>query len=186
MRDSSAYFRPALFAGLILAIINFSPGLNLINCFCCAGLFIGGVLAVIFYRMDLPEGHTIMNIDGFYLGLWTGIFAAGFETILDITIGPFIANIKLRMIKNLIHGLFSGLQSTPSMNQQLSNLMDQLTQAIAAAKHPGLIDTLLSFFMIVVVYSIFTIFGALLTSAFLQRRNRPLPPPTNPQPPANM
>lgn len=135
--------------------------------------------------MDLPEGQPIMNIDGFYLGLWTGIFAAGFETILDITIGPLIANIKLQMVKNLVRGLFGGLQSTPGANQQLSKLMNQLSEAIAAAKHPGLMDTLLSFFMMVVVYSIFTIFGALLTSAFIQRRRRSVPPPP-PQTPASV
>jgi len=164
MKNNSVYFRPALFAGLVLAIINFSPGLDLVNCFCCAGLFFGGVLAVLLYRMDMTEGQAIMNIDGFYLGLWTGIFAAGFETVLNITIGPFIAEIKFKMIKNLVARLLGGMQIP-------SDVMDQLSQAIAAAKRPALLDTLLSFFMIVVVYSIFTIFGALLTTAFIQKRN---------------
>ncbi len=164
MRNRSLYFRPAMYAGLILAIINFAPGLDLLNCFCCAGLFIGGVLAVLFYRTDLPPDQPIMNIDGFYLGLWSGIFGAGFETILNITIGPYIADIKFHMLENIIKRMLSGTQIP-------SNIMDQLSQAIAAAKRPGLIDTLLSFFMIVVVYSIFTIFGALLTAAFIQKRN---------------
>ncbi len=161
--NSSAYFRPAMFAGLILAVINFSPGLDLLNCFCCAGLLLGGVLAVLFYKMDLQEGQTILNIDGFYLGLWTGIFAAGFETVLNITIGPFIADIKFNMIKGLIHNIFSGMSIPP-------DLMNQLGQAIDAAKRPALIDSLLSFFLLVVVYAIFTIFGALLTTAFIQKR----------------
>ncbi len=163
MKNNSLYFRPALFAGLIMAIINFAPGLDLVNCFCCAGLFIGGVLAVLFFRLDVPQDYTIMNIDGFYLGLWTGIFAAGFETVLNITIGPFIADIKFQMLKNIINRLLNGMQMP-------SGLMDQLSQAIAAAKRPGLFDTLVSFFLVVVVYSIFTIFGALLTTAFIQKR----------------
>ena len=163
MKNSSAYFRPALFAGLILSIINFAPGLDLVNCFCCAGLLFGGVLAVLFYRMDLAEGQTIMNIDGFYLGLWTGIFAAGFETVLNITIGPLIADVKFKMLENLMKRILGGMQIPP-------DIMNQLSQAIAAAKRPALLDTLLSFFMIVVVYSIFTIFGALLTSAFIQKQ----------------
>ncbi len=163
MRNSTVYFRPALFAGLIMAIINVTPGLNLLNCFCCAGLFLGGVLAVVFFKIDLPPDQAIMNIDGFYLGLWTGIFAAGFETILDITIGPYIADIKFNMLKNLITKLLGGIQIPP-------DIMDQLSQAIAAAKRPGLLETLLSFFFIVVIYSIFTIFGALLASAFIQKR----------------
>ena len=163
MRNNSLYFRPALFAGLILAIINFAPGLDLVNCFCCAGLFVGGVLAVFFFRMDVPQDYTIMNVDGFYLGLWTGIFGAGFETVLNITIGPYIADIKFQMIKNILNRILSGQQMPPGV-------MDQLSQAIAAAKRPGLADSLLSFFLIVVVYSIFTIFGALLTTAFIQKR----------------
>jgi hypothetical protein len=163
MKNSSLYFRPALFAGLVLSVINFVPGLDLINCFCCAGLLFGGVLAVIFFKMDLPPEKPIMNIDGFYLGLWTGIFAAGFETVLDITIGPFIADVKFQMIQNVIKRLFGNLQIP-------GDLMDQLTQAIAAAKRPALLDTLLSFVMTVVIYSIFTIFGALMASAFIQKR----------------
>ena len=163
MKNSSVYFRPALFAGLVLSIVNFAPGLDLVNCFCCAGLLFGGVLAVLLFKMDLPPEEPIMNIDGFYLGLWTGIFAAGFETVLDITIGPFVADVKFKMLQNLIKDLFGNVQIP-------SDLMDQLSQAIAAAKRPHLLDTLLSFFLIVVIYSIFTIFGALMASAFIQKR----------------
>ncbi len=163
MKNSSAYFRPALFAGLILSIVNFVPGLDLVNCFCCAGLLLGGAMAVMFFRMDMPPDQHILNIDAFYLGLWTGIFGAGFETVLDITIGPFIADVKFRMIQNVIKTLFGNIQIP-------ADLMDQITQAIAAAKRPHLLDTLLSFFMIVIGYSIFTIFGALMTSAFMQKR----------------
>jgi hypothetical protein len=163
MKNSSVYFRPALFAGLIMSVINFAPGLNLVNCFCCAGLLLGGVLAVVFFRMDLPPEQQMLNIDGFYLGLWTGIFAAGFETVLDITIGPLIADVKFRMLENLMKKLLGNVQIP-------SDIMDQLSQAIAAAKRPALLDTLLSFFLIVIIYSIFTIFGALMASAFIQKR----------------
>ncbi len=120
-------------------------------------------MAVMFFRMDMPPDQHILNIDAFYLGLWTGIFGAGFETVLDITIGPFIADVKFRMIQNVIKTLFGNIQIP-------ADLMDQITQAIAAAKRPHLLDTLLSFFMIVIGYSIFTIFGALMTSAFMQKR----------------
>jgi hypothetical protein len=163
MKNSSRYYKPALFAGLILSIINFAPGLNLVNCFCCAGLLVGGMLAVIFYKMDLQEGETLMNVDGFYLGLWTGIFAAGFETVLNITIGPLIADVKFQMFENLLTNLLGNVQIPP-------DIMEQLKQAIAAAKNPGLIDSLVSFFLTVMIYSLFTIFGALLTSAFIQKR----------------
>jgi len=163
MKNSSTYLRPAAFAGLIVSIVNFVPGLDLINCFCCAGILFGGVLAVIFFRIDLPADREIMNIDGFYLGLWTGIFAAGFETVFNITVGPFIADVKLRMIENIIKKLFGNIQIP-------ADLMDQLTQAIAAAKRPALLETLVNFFLIVVLYSIFTIFGALMASAFIQKR----------------
>jgi len=146
-----------------MSVINFAPGLNLVNCFCCAGLLLGGVLAVVFFRMDLPPEQQMLNIDGFYLGLWTGIFAAGFETVLDITIGPLIADVKFRMLENLMKKLLGNVQIP-------SDIMDQLSQAIAAAKRPALLDTLLSFFLIVIIYSIFTIFGALMASAFIQKR----------------
>lgn len=163
MRNNSVYFRPALYAGLIIAVLNFAPGLFFVNMFCCAGLWIGGVLAVLFFRMDVPKDYSIQNIDGFYLGLWTGIFGAGFETVLDISIGPYITPIKFQEVKSLIEKLASG-------KQQFSSLLDQLSQAIAAARRPGLFDFLASFVLFLIVYSIFTIFSALLTTAFMQKR----------------
>lgn len=162
MRNNSLYFRPALYAGLILAIINFAPGLFFVNMFCCAGLWIGGVLAVLFFRMDVPKDYAIQNIDGFYLGLWSGIFGAGFETVLDIAIGPYVTPIKFQEVKSFIEKLSSG--------QEFSTLLQQLNQAIAAAKSPGLIDFLGSFALYLIVYSVFTIFAALLTTAFMQKR----------------
>ncbi len=162
MRNNSLYFRPALYAGLILAVINFAPGLFFINMICCAGLWIGGVLAVLFFRMDVPKDYAIQNIDGFYLGLWSGIFGAGFETVLDIAIGPLVTPIKFQEVKSFVEKLSSG--------KEFSGLLQQLSQAIAASKTPGLLDFLGSFALYLIVYSVFTIFAALLTTAFMQRR----------------
>ena len=163
MRSNVAYFRPAMLAGLILAVINFSPGLFLLNCFCCAGFFLGGVLAVVFYKMDLPEEQKIMNADGLYLGIWTGIFAAGFETVLDLTIGPFVIDLKIAMVEGVMKAVLGSFQMP-------NDLSDLINQAIAETKHPGLASTLVGFILGIIRNSIFTIAGGLLTTAVIQKR----------------
>jgi len=77
--------QPALFGGLTIALISTVPILSFINCFCCAGVMLGGYVAVYFYNKKLVEMGTakLDSNDGIILGLMSGAFGAIIGTIFS-------------------------------------------------------------------------------------------------------
>ncbi|MBN1154355.1 hypothetical protein JXB12_05480 [candidate division KSB1 bacterium] len=77
---------PAVIGGAIIGVISGIPFLNFINCFCCAGVILGGFFAVYFYKKNLVDTPLTYN-DGALLGLLAGIFGLVISTILEQIIG---------------------------------------------------------------------------------------------------
>ncbi|MEE4311904.1 MAG: hypothetical protein V2J62_08520 [candidate division KSB1 bacterium] len=77
---------PAVIGGAIMGVISAVPGLNMINCLCCAGVILGGFFAVYFYKKNL--GDTELNYsDGALLGALAGVFGALIGALLSAIIG---------------------------------------------------------------------------------------------------
>jgi hypothetical protein len=55
MPTQPSKFMPALYGGIIMAVISAVPVVNLVNCFCCAGIMLGGFLAVFFFKKELKR-----------------------------------------------------------------------------------------------------------------------------------
>jgi hypothetical protein len=89
MHEKPDKIRPALFGGLTIAIISSVPILNFVNCFCCAGVILGGLLSVYFYNKSLTSlgDITLSYGDGIILGLMSGAFGAIVGTIFSSFIG---------------------------------------------------------------------------------------------------
>ena len=89
MQEKPDKIRPALFGGITIAIISTVPVINFINCFCCAGVILGGFLSVYFYnksRVELEE-IPLTHSDGILLGLMAGGFGAVIGTVFSSFIG---------------------------------------------------------------------------------------------------
>ncbi len=50
MPEKPSKLMPALYGGVIMGLISGIPFLNLVNCLCCAGVMLGGFMAVFFTR----------------------------------------------------------------------------------------------------------------------------------------
>ena len=50
MEERPDKLRPALIGGALIGIISAIPVINWINCFCCAGIMLGGAVALIYWR----------------------------------------------------------------------------------------------------------------------------------------
>src|SRR3990172_10679909 len=62
--------RVSLICGAIIGAVWAIPGLNLINCCCCAGVILGGVLAVYLYKQEFTEEMQPMeSSDAVILGI---------------------------------------------------------------------------------------------------------------------
>jgi len=77
---------PAVIGGAIIGVVSSIPILNFVNCFCCAGIIVGGFFAVYFYNKNLVDTPLSYN-DGALLGLLAGIFGLVISTILEQIIG---------------------------------------------------------------------------------------------------
>lgn len=83
---------PAVIGGAIIGVISAVPGLNFINCFCCAGIILGGFFSVFFYRKNLGELELTYG-DGALLGILAGIFGLIIGTVLTAIIGTNVEQV---------------------------------------------------------------------------------------------
>ena len=90
---------PAVIGGAIIGILSSVPGLNFINCFCCAGIILGGFFAVFFYKKNLGEELPLTYSDGALLGILAGIFGVIISSILTAIIGPGIEQMLERALQ---------------------------------------------------------------------------------------
>lgn len=85
MPEKPSKLMPALYGGVIMGVISGIPFLNLVNCLCCAGVLLGGFMAVFFYQKDLTPGSApLTNSDGLQLGALAGVFGALVGLVLTV------------------------------------------------------------------------------------------------------
>lgn len=98
---------PALIGGTVMGLISATPFLNLINCLCCAGIILGGFLAVFFYKDQLtPEMAPLQPSDGVSLGALAGVFGFIVSTLLQVFIYALFGPVGTEAAINLILQLF--------------------------------------------------------------------------------
>jgi hypothetical protein len=113
---------PALYGGVIMALISAIPGLNLINCLCCAGVMLGGFMAVFFYKKELmPDMSPLTSSDGMQLGALAGVFGGIIGSILTIIIMKAVGNIGGEMMLSFMESF---------RDKFPSEAWDQMEQAI--------------------------------------------------------
>ena len=51
--DNQRIMAAGFVGGLVAAVLNSIPILNFINCFCCAGIMLGGAVALVYYDRSI-------------------------------------------------------------------------------------------------------------------------------------
>ncbi len=94
---------PALYGGIIIAAISAIPGLNLLNCLCCAGVLLGGALSVFFYKKDLgPEQASLTSGTAIQLGALAGVFGAILGTAIAAAIMAAFGNVSREFVAHFL------------------------------------------------------------------------------------
>jgi len=125
MPEKPGKLMPALYGGVIMGVISGVPILSIVNCFCCAGIMLGGFMAVFFYKKDLKESSPpLTNGDALALGALAGLVGAfvtvllgalfhfafgmamggGMQRLEDMGFGNHIPPETFRMIQGMLKG----------------------------------------------------------------------------------
>jgi hypothetical protein len=122
MPERPSKLLPALYGGVIMGVISAVPFLNLLNCLCCAGIMVGGLMSVFFYKNDLtPSMPSLTSSDGLQLGALAGVFGAIVGTILHaLTLAAF-GGVGSETVMQILRSF--GDQMPPQVLDQIESLM---------------------------------------------------------------
>jgi hypothetical protein len=160
---------PALYGGIIMAVISAVPGLSLLNCFCCAGIMLGGFLSVFFYKKDLTSGMpALSSSDGLKLGALAGVFGAILTVILSKLVTMMLGGADEKMVKDLIESMGLADQLPPGT-------MEQIEEGMGAGL--GVFQIIITF----IIDPLFGLIGGLIGySVFKPKQVVPMTPPPPP------
>ncbi len=174
--DQDGMLKPALTGGVLLGILSALPVISAFNCFCCAWVIGGGMLAAHLYVKASPTVVTLGT--GVGLGLLTGAIGGLVETLFSIP----------------IHLALRGLGS--SFTEQLRGLVDQIPNVPPESKEAlrsllagggfSVVFLLATGLFTVVVFSIMGMLGGAIGVAVFEKRKIGQPPPFQPPPPIDI
>jgi hypothetical protein len=156
MEERPDKLRPALMGGALIGIISAIPVINFINCFCCAGVIIGGILAVHLYNKNL-KGLELTSSDGVTIGLMAGASGALISTIITSMI---TGGIKQQIDKILEYSA----EMPPEVEDALIRIQEMGGEMFFVIV--GLVFSL-------IIYSIFGIIGGLIAVSIFKKKQLP-------------
>jgi hypothetical protein len=163
---------PALYGGIIMAIISAVPFLSMLNCLCCAGIMLGGFLGVYFYKNNFtPDTPPMTSGDCMGVGALAGVFGAVFGTILSVVFLALFGNIMGRFITEMLQ----------NMNV---NLPEEALTAIEESMEQGMsfISLIFQFMASLVIDAVFGLLGGLIAFSVYKPKQTPMPPSPMPPP----
>jgi len=156
--DNRLLYQSASIGGLVSALMDTIPYLNLINCFCCIGIALGGVVSLFYYRSKSPSEPEEFTMPGLvHIGLLTGLIGAVVSFILHYFVYTIIGNWEIEVIKNLMENL-----------DELPAMWDQLYADMEDGKYDGFAGPMI-LVRSLILFPIFTFIGTLIGNKFVNR-----------------
>jgi hypothetical protein len=165
--------RHALYGGTITGLIIGLPVLNLLNCFCCAGVLLGGLLTIFFHTRDTgPQGPPLSSSDAIQLGALSGVFGAVIGTVIQAILMVTLGNVAGDL---LLSWLEEGgvLQSFPPESERAFRDM------LAEQQELTLLNLVIMMVIWLVIGPLFGLLGGLIGHALFRPAMQI--PPTAPQ-----
>jgi hypothetical protein len=150
--NNRSFVTSALIAGVAIGLLAHLPVLNLINCFLCLWVWVGGFLAVFLYQRSQPVGSGLTGAQGAGLGALSGL------------IGVFIGIIVNALTSFISFPLFASLARFFQVEGDLPFQTVDL---------PSIVSSTVIFFILDVVT--FPLFGAIsgFIAASLMKKQQP-------------
>jgi hypothetical protein len=168
--------RAALLGGLIIGALSGLPGLNLLNCCCCAGILFGGAMSVYLYRQEFtPEMPPLESSDALILGIISGIIGAVITTTLSATISLILGPVETEMMRDIMEKLIQKLENRGALPP--GTLDDSIQQFEKAIKEGSTVSGILrSLVYALILYPIFSMLGGLIGFSLFGKKKMITPP----------
>ncbi len=149
---------PSLYGGLLIATLWAVPGLNFINCLCCAGVLLGGFLSVVLYQKSItPDPTAVSQVpamemrDCIQLGIYAGVIASVAAVVIQIAVTLVFGNVAIDLMMQLVN----------KMNVEFPPEFYQLIEQ-AKEERPNILGSILAIFIYIVPNSLFSVLGAII------------------------
>ena len=157
--DNQQMIQAAILGGIVAALTDALPFLNLINCLCCLGIAAGGVVAVLYLRSMNP-GKIFIMPEIIQIGLFSGLAGAFISFGFHYIIFQMIGNWQVEWISNMIEEM----DEIPAVWEDLyTQLKSPEMQYFAGFSI--LIRSL-------IIFPVFTFLGALFTNRVLTKQQQ--------------
>jgi hypothetical protein len=173
MMEKPSKQRAVLLGGLVIGLVSGIPGLSLLNCCCCAGILIGGALAVYLYKEEFtPETPPLESSDVLILSFIAGILGAVIATAVSGVVSTFFGPVETEFLRKIMARVTDKLASQGALQQNsIDEIQNQLEQAVQEKLTVGSILRSLIFSLI--IYPIFSMLGGLIGFGIFGKKKRP-------------
>jgi uncharacterized membrane protein (DUF485 family) len=143
--------------GLVAALLSSVPYLNFINCFCCIGIALGGVVALLLYDRSTGSTHYINQAQTITLGISTGLIGAFLSLLIEWIVYRVYGHWDIRLIQSIMENM-----------DEIPDYLEELRNELENQASQGFIWTA-TLFTNLVVYPIFCLIGSFVSRLILNK-----------------
>ena len=155
--DNQRIMAAGFVGGLVAAALNSIPILNFINCFCCAGIMLGGAVALIYYDRSFTVREYINPATAVTVGITAGLFGAFISLGIDYVIYINFGHWEL----DFMYDILDAIEEVPPAIEEMLYELEQDLQT-------GFIWGSLLFRNLILM-PIFCLIGAVIIRVFINK-----------------
>ncbi len=155
--DNQRIMAAGFVGGLVAGALNSIPILNFINCFCCAGIMLGGAVALIYYDRSFTVREYINPATAVTVGITAGLFGAFISLGIDYVIYINFGHWEL----DFMYDVLEAIEEVPPVIEEMLYELEQDLQA-------GFIWGSLIFRNLILM-PIFCLIGAVITRVYINK-----------------
>ena len=164
--ENQKLINSAIVGGTISALLFSVPFINMINCFCCAGIMLGGAVALVYYDRSFEIREFISPASALTVGLVSGLAGAFISIFIDWIIFSMFGNWELELI-NILN---DSLADMPELAETMDDLMYEMEAEAAKGFYFGRV--LLELVRNLILLPIFSVAGALIARIFINKNRQ--------------
>jgi hypothetical protein len=152
-------YQPALLGGLFIGVLSSLPIVNIVNVCCCLWVVVGGLLTV--YLLQQKQETPVETSEAMLSGLLAGLIGAILYCAVSWAMLSFTGALWQEQVR-------SQIESNPDVPPQVRDFINRFMTGNGVA--------LLQLVVILPLYAVFSMIGALLGLAFFKKKTPPVVP----------